>query len=157
MFLSTKDLFLPTILIFFFLSLISCNVTPETQTETLVVAVVEESDQDSTNSDLKEMAIERVFPEIDMSKIIFLADPGDNTDRLFAVLQSGEIVQFNRVLDDTKTEVFIDLSERVSTKGNEEGLLGLAFDPSYSNNGFFLCLLLSFESKAFRCVPIQGR
>lgn len=137
MFLSTKDLFLPTILIFFFLSLISCNVTPETQTETLVVAVVEESDQDSTNSDLKEMAIERVFPEIDMSKIIFLADPGDNTDRLFAVLQSGEIVQFNRVLDDTKTEVFIDLSERVSTKGNEEGLLGLAFDPSYSNNGFF--------------------
>ena len=137
MFLTTKDLFLSTILIFIFLSLISCAVTPGTQTDIVVIESDEESDQDSVNTDLKEMAIERVFPEIDMNKVIFLADAGNNTDRLFVALQPGKIMQFNPVIDDKTAEVFMDLSERVSVKGNEEGLLGLAIDPKYSSNGFF--------------------
>ena len=137
MFLTTKDLFLSTILIFIFLSLISCAVTPGTQTDIVVIESDQESDQDSVNTDLKEMAIERVFPEIDMNKVIFLADAGNNTDRLFVALQPGKIMQFNPVIDDKAAEVFMDLSERVSVKGNEEGLLGLAIDPKYSSNGFF--------------------
>ena len=137
MFLTTKDLFLSTILIFIFLSLISCAVTPGTQTDIVVIESDQESDQDSVNTDLKEMAIERVFPEIDMNKVIFLADAGKNTDRLFVALQPGKIMQFNPVIDDKTAEVFMDLSERVSVKGNEEGLLGLAIDPKYSSNGFF--------------------
>ena len=32
---------------------------------------------------------------------------------------------------------FLDISDRVSDVGNEEGLLGLAFDPNYLTNGFF--------------------
>ena len=137
MFLTTKDLFLSTILIFIFLSLISCAVTPGTQTDIVVIESDQESDQDSVNTDLKEMAIERVFPEIDMNKVIFLADAGKNIDRLFVALQPGKIMQFNPVIDDKTAEVFMDLSERVSVKGNEEGLLGLAIDPKYSSNGFF--------------------
>ena len=137
MFLTTKDLFLSTILIFIFLSLISCAVTPGTQTDIVVIESDQESDQDSVNTDLKEMAIERVFPEIDMNKVIFLADAGKNIDRLFVALQPGKIMQFNPVIDDKTAEVFMDLSERFSVKGNEEGLLGLAIDPKYSSNGFF--------------------
>ena len=33
--------------------------------------------------------------------------------------------------------MFLDISARVNNEGNEEGLLGLAFDPDYLNNGFF--------------------
>ena len=117
MFLTTKDLFLSTILIFIFLSLISCAVTPGTQTDIVVIESDQESDQDSVNTDLKEMAIERVFPEIDMNKVIFLADAGKNIDRLFVALQPGKIMQFNPVIDDKTAEVFMDLSERVSVKG----------------------------------------
>ncbi|MDA1280663.1 MAG: PQQ-dependent sugar dehydrogenase, partial [Chloroflexi bacterium] len=32
---------------------------------------------------------------------------------------------------------FLDISARVSTQGNEEGLLGLAFHPAYASNGYF--------------------
>ena len=31
----------------------------------------------------------------------------------------------------------MDIRERVSDRGNEEGLLGLAFDPAYESNGYF--------------------
>lgn len=35
------------------------------------------------------------------------------------------------------SEPFLDLSDRVSTQGSEQGLLGLAFHPDYRNNGTF--------------------
>ena len=35
------------------------------------------------------------------------------------------------------TQVFLDITDRVSQAGNEEGLLGLAFDPDYRDNGYF--------------------
>ena len=34
-------------------------------------------------------------------------------------------------------DVFLDISERVSDRGNEEGLLGLAFDSEFNENGYF--------------------
>ena len=33
--------------------------------------------------------------------------------------------------------VFLDIRDRVNDRGNEEGLLGLAFDPDYASRGFF--------------------
>ena len=32
---------------------------------------------------------------------------------------------------------FLDISERVRDNGNEQGLLGLVFDPDYGSNGAF--------------------
>jgi glucose/arabinose dehydrogenase len=57
---------------------------------------------------------------------------GDN--RLFVVEQSGKI----KILDTTGTYVgdFLDLTTKINF-GGEQGLLGLAFDPHYSSNGFF--------------------
>jgi glucose/arabinose dehydrogenase len=55
--------------------------------------------------------------------------PGDG--RLLVVQKTGRIV----FLEDGKAgPVFLDLSDGVST-GNEQGLLGLAFDPSFAQNG----------------------
>ena len=34
-----------------------------------------------------------------------------------------------------KASVFLDIRDRVSEDNNEEGLLGLAFDPEYAANG----------------------
>jgi len=36
-----------------------------------------------------------------------------------------------------EAEVFLDIRSQVSTAGNEEGLLGLAFDPNFKPNGHF--------------------
>jgi len=60
------------------------------------------------------------------------APSGD--DRLFIVERSGKIriVQGGALLDTP----FLDLSDRISTDG-ERGLLSMAFDPKYTENGYF--------------------
>ena len=39
--------------------------------------------------------------------------------------------------DASSAGVFLDIRPRVNDRGNEEGLLGLAFDPDYGSNGYF--------------------
>jgi glucose/arabinose dehydrogenase len=55
--------------------------------------------------------------------------------RLFVVEQAGLIW----ILEDgeRQEEPFLDLREQVNDRSNEQGLLGLAFHPEYSDNGFF--------------------
>lgn len=62
-----------------------------------------------------------------------IANAGDK--RLFIAEQSGVI----RIIDTDGTVLptpFLDISERVSDNGNQ-GLLGLAFDPLFDDNGYF--------------------
>lgn len=62
------------------------------------------------------------------------AIPGD-TARIFALEQDGRIriVQGNTLL----ATPFLDLDPIVGSLGNEQGLLGMAFDPAYATNGYF--------------------
>ena len=62
-----------------------------------------------------------------------LTHAGD--ERIFIVQKEGKIICIN-----TKTEeryTFLDIENLVSTNANERGLLGLAFDPDFKNNGYF--------------------
>jgi glucose/arabinose dehydrogenase len=62
------------------------------------------------------------------------AAPGDTTGRLFVVEKPGRIrILRAGALVDTP---FLDLTRRTS-RGNEQGLLGLAFHPGYAKNGRF--------------------
>jgi glucose/arabinose dehydrogenase len=69
-----------------------------------------------------------------LSAPVFVTSPPGDFDRLFIVEQTGRI----RIL--TGGEVlpnpFLDISDNVSY-GGERGLLGLAFHPDYTDNGFF--------------------
>ncbi len=58
---------------------------------------------------------------------------GDNSQRLFVVEQGGriKIIHPNRSIS-----TFLDIDPRVLT-GGERGLLGLAFHPQYTSNGYF--------------------
>lgn len=66
---------------------------------------------------------------------VYVADPGDGSGRLFVVEQGGlvHIVQNGEVLP----EPFLDLTGVVDTSGNERGLLSIAFNPQFEENGFF--------------------
>jgi len=61
------------------------------------------------------------------------AVPGDS--RVFALEQDGRvrIVQGSQLL----ATPFLDINPIVGSLGNEQGLLGMAFDPNYASNGFF--------------------
>ena len=59
----------------------------------------------------------------------------DGTGRLFVIEKPGRIrIIENEQLVDTP---FLDITDRVGSGGNEQGLLGLAFHPQYSQNGRF--------------------
>lgn len=62
---------------------------------------------------------------------VYVTHAGDA--RLFVVEQTGRI----KVIDGGTTRVFLNLSNLITTAGGEQGLLGLAFHPSYAANGRF--------------------
>ena len=66
-----------------------------------------------------------------------MASPDDGSDRIFQVLQPGQIFVHANGRDVTEADLFLDIRDQVNDRGNEEGLLSMAFDPEYSENGYF--------------------
>jgi glucose/arabinose dehydrogenase len=64
-----------------------------------------------------------------------LENASDGTGRLFVIEQRGviRIIQNGEFL----SPAFLDISGRVQSTASEQGLLGLAFHPHYSENGYF--------------------
>ena len=64
-----------------------------------------------------------------------LTHAGDGSGRLFIVEQVGRV----RIFQDGSLlpTPFLDIRERVGSRANEQGLLGLAFHPRFSENGYF--------------------
>jgi hypothetical protein len=65
-----------------------------------------------------------------------IAHAGDGSGRLFVVEQAG-IIRIVDKLEQIVSIPFLDIQTKVDDSDNEEGLLGLAFDPDYKNNGYF--------------------
>ena len=59
----------------------------------------------------------------------------DGSGRLFVIEKVGRI----RIIQDGQLapQPFLDITDRVGSQGNEQGLLGLAFHPEYAQNGRF--------------------
>lgn len=70
-----------------------------------------------------------------LSNPLFVTHAGDGSGRLFIVEKTGTI----RVLADGQLspQPFLDIADRITSAGYEQGLLGLAFPPDYANRGFF--------------------
>ncbi len=68
-------------------------------------------------------------------KLVWAESPRGITHHLWMVEKEGTIRILNR--NTGQKLPFLDISSRVGSKGNEEGLLGLAFDRDYLKNGRF--------------------
>ena len=66
---------------------------------------------------------------------VSLANAQDGTGRIFVVEQAGVIQVVSQ--GEIRPNPFLDIRDRVGSKGNEQGLLGLAFHPRFIQNGFF--------------------
>ena len=62
--------------------------------------------------------------------------PPGGDDRLFVTEQPGRVLAFANDPEVSKVDVVLDLRDQVNDSGSEEGLLGLAFDPGFSHNGY---------------------
>ena len=72
------------------------------------------------------------------AKSLYVTQPNNEKDLLFVLNQKGKIF----ILKNEKLlkNPFLDIADRVHgslTPGREKGLLGLAFHPNYSQNGYF--------------------
>jgi glucose/arabinose dehydrogenase len=84
------------------------------------------------------------FPTLLFSNPVCIASPPGETNRLFILEKHGRIIVITNLAAPTRT-IFMDVSARVTPvsagesadAGNEQGLLGLAFHPDYTTNGYF--------------------
>jgi quinoprotein glucose dehydrogenase len=76
-----------------------------------------------------------------------LTHAGDGSNRVFIASQLGEIHVLKNDQAASESAVFIDLTEKVKFKKeqNEEGLLGLAFHPKFKENGEFFVYYTTTE------------
>lgn len=82
-----------------------------------------------------DIQVERVFPDLSFQEMTNLVQPDDASDLIFVTEQRGVIRAFS-ASSPQQADVFLDITGRVNREGNEEGLLGLAFDPDYQGNGY---------------------
>jgi glucose/arabinose dehydrogenase len=84
---------------------------------------------------------------------VYATHAGDN--RLFVVEQLGMV----KIVTDSNTVLatpFLDITDQVHSGGNEQGLLGLAFDPDYATNGYFYVYFIrGFSVGASRIARFQ--
>ncbi|MDG2331940.1 MAG: PQQ-dependent sugar dehydrogenase [Flavobacteriales bacterium] len=71
---------------------------------------------------------------VGFSSPVDIANCGD--DRLFIVEQDG-VIKIVQPSGTVNSVVFLDIQAIVNNGGSEQGLLGLAFHPNYSSNGYF--------------------
>ncbi len=87
-----------------------------------------------------QVTYQEAYPNLSFNFPVEIQNSNDGTDRIFIVQQTGEIKVFTNInsITEAQTSTFLDLSQKVSySSGQEIGLLGLAFHPNYSQNGYF--------------------
>ncbi len=85
----------------------------------------------------KELSLVEAFPNLSFERPVDFQSAKDGSNRVFVVEQEGIISVFENNSTVNKKDVFLDISDAVDDKSNEEGLLGLAFHPNFKSNGFF--------------------
>ncbi len=107
-------------------SLSPTDTPPDTLTDNIQDAI-------TFNPDQTQIELEMVASGLE--KPLFVTHAGDGSGRIFVVEQPGTI----RIIQegDLLPTPFLDISGRVNDRSNEQGLLGLAFAPNFSESGFF--------------------
>ena len=83
--------------------------------------------------------VTNAFPNLIFDDPVGIYHADDNSNRIFVIEQEGKIKVFNNDSNVASANVFLNLTSIVDQDGGytEEGLLGLAFHPNYSENGYF--------------------
>ncbi|MCC6574079.1 MAG: PQQ-dependent sugar dehydrogenase [Planctomycetes bacterium] len=87
-----------------------------------------------TNNSLPKIKLTPAFPKLKFKRPLWLTNAGDN--RLFVVEQYDQIHVFENKHDVAEAKVFLDLSKKIITDSNEEGVLCLAFHPKFAANNY---------------------
>lgn len=93
-----------------------------------------------------DVSFERAYPNLSFENTIFMLQAPAQESRWYVIEKTGKLYWFDAKDNDTKIKnLILDLPKMgvELSRCNECGLLGMAFDPEYANNGF---LYLSYTS-----------
>jgi glucose/arabinose dehydrogenase len=84
-----------------------------------------------------DVGYEDAFPGLKFDRVVGIAAPADGSGRLFVVEQhSGKVKLLPEGGASREARVVLDIGAKIRTRGNEEGLLGIAFHPKFGENGW---------------------
>jgi len=101
-----------------------------------LVACRNQETQEPTSPANQKITVERAFPNLEFKQLTNLVQPNDMRNQLYVTRQPGLVVAFDNTPTVDTANIFLDIRDRVSSRGNEEGLLGIAFHPEYEANGY---------------------
>ncbi len=81
------------------------------------------------------ITVQQTFAALSFERPLSMQQAPDDERCWFIVEQSGRVQAFINDPAADRTNLFIDISNRVEDGPNEAGLLGLAFHPNYASNG----------------------
>ena len=87
---------------------------------------------------------------VDGSEPVAIANAGDDSGRLFIVEQPGRIMIYNGT--QLLATPFLNITSIVNSGDSEQGLLGLAFDPKFTTNGYFYVDYIDKSSSAGKTI-----
>jgi glucose/arabinose dehydrogenase len=79
-----------------------------------------------------------------LERPVWVGAPRSSKDKLWVMEQPGKIWVVDTKSGERSKKPFLDISERVTRKGNEQGLLGLAFASDFASSG---CYYVNFTEK----------
>jgi len=96
------------------------------------------------------------FPKLQFNEPLYLTNAHDGSQLLYVVERKGRIMMFKNSPETERAEIFLDLSGKVFSNGQEQGLLGLAFDPDFKSNGYFYVNYTTAENSVIARYSITG-
>ena len=92
----------------------------------------------SSSNPVGRMSVRLAFPSISIPGGAYdMAYPDDGSNRLFVSSKEGRITVFENRPDVANVKTFLDIRDVVHSSSSETGLLSIAFDPDYRDNGYF--------------------
>ncbi len=95
----------------------------------------DEDDGEGQNDDEETIILVNAFPNLSFSEPLDLQTANDGSNKIYVAEKKGTIKVFENEAEATSSGTFLDLGNISAT--SEQGLLGFAFHPNFSSNGFF--------------------
>jgi glucose/arabinose dehydrogenase len=95
--------------------------------------------------------LQRIAPQATFRRPVQVVfEPGDDR-RMYVLEQAGRVLVVDPEDRDAKEpKVFLDIKPQVNSRGNEEGLLSLAFHPDFAKNGRFFTYYTAIDAERRR-------
>ncbi|MBA2481612.1 MAG: PQQ-dependent sugar dehydrogenase [Planctomycetes bacterium] len=74
------------------------------------------------------------WPSLTFTKPLCIAHPPDLSDTLYLIEQTGRIRYFHQGEKNPQAVTALDITAKVNSSGNEEGMLALAFHPKFASD-----------------------